>query len=63
MNAGSKLADIAAPVQGMSRGLTLLFAFAGGAAVGNLYWAQPLLENIAKPARLLRRSSEPIFSS
>jgi predicted MFS family arabinose efflux permease len=48
MNAGSKLADIAAPVQGMSRGLTLLFAFAGGAAVGNLYWAQPLLENIAK---------------
>lgn len=32
---------------GMSRGLTLLFAIAGGAAVGNLYWAQPLLKNIA----------------
>lgn len=32
---------------GMSRGLTLLFAFAGGAAVGNLYWAQPLLADIA----------------
>ncbi|MWV48847.1 MFS transporter [Rathayibacter sp. VKM Ac-2803] len=27
----------------MSRGLTLLFAVAASAAVGNLYWAQPLL--------------------
>ena len=27
----------------MTRGLTLLLAVAGGAAVGNLYWAQPLL--------------------
>ncbi|WP_371811000.1 MFS transporter [Frigoribacterium sp. CFBP 13707] len=27
----------------MTRGRTLLFAVAGGAAVGNLYWAQPLL--------------------
>lgn len=27
--------------------LTLLFAVAGGAAVGNLYWAQPLLDLIA----------------
>jgi predicted MFS family arabinose efflux permease len=33
--------------QGMSRPLTLLFAVAGGAAVGNLYWAQPLLSDIA----------------
>ncbi|WP_204162041.1 MULTISPECIES: MFS transporter [unclassified Rathayibacter] len=33
--------DTAAP--GMSRGLTLLFAVAASAAVGNLYWAQPLL--------------------
>jgi predicted MFS family arabinose efflux permease len=32
---------------GMSRGLTLLFAIAGGAAVSNLYWAQPLLAEIA----------------
>ena len=32
---------------GMTRGLTLLFAIAGGAAVGNLYWAQPLLADIA----------------
>jgi predicted MFS family arabinose efflux permease len=32
---------------GMTRGLTLLFAVAGGLAVGNLYWAQPLLGLIA----------------
>ena len=32
----------------MSRGLTLLFAVAGGVAVGNLYWAQPLLAKIAR---------------
>src|SRR5919205_377412 len=31
----------------MTRRMTLLFAIAGGAAVGNLYWAQPLLEFIA----------------
>jgi predicted MFS family arabinose efflux permease len=31
----------------MSSWLTLLFAIAGGAAVGNLYWAQPLLTEIA----------------
>lgn len=31
----------------MTRGMTLLFAVTGGAAVGNLYWAQPLLANIA----------------
>lgn len=32
---------------GMSRGLTLLFAISGGVAVGNLYWAQPLLKEIS----------------
>jgi len=32
----------------MTRGLTFLFAVAGGAAVGNLYWAQPLLDLIAR---------------
>jgi predicted MFS family arabinose efflux permease len=31
----------------MTTGLTFLFAVAGGAAVGNLYWAQPLLDLIA----------------
>jgi predicted MFS family arabinose efflux permease len=32
----------------MTTGLTLLFAVAGGAAVGNLYWAQPLLDFISR---------------
>lgn len=32
---------------GMTTGRTLLFAVGGGAAVGNLYWAQPLLDDIA----------------
>src|SRR4051812_8299925 len=36
------------PGRAMSRGLTFLFAVAGGAAVGNLYWAQPLLDLIAR---------------
>ncbi|MCD4850619.1 MFS transporter [Arthrobacter sp. AK01] len=33
---------------GISRALTGLFAFAGGAAVGNVYWAQPLLGDMAE---------------
>jgi predicted MFS family arabinose efflux permease len=32
----------------MTKGMTLLFAIAGGAAVGNLYWAQPLLDVLAR---------------
>jgi predicted MFS family arabinose efflux permease len=32
---------------GITLGLTLLFATVGGAGVGNLYWAQPLLGDIA----------------
>lgn len=36
----------------MSRGLTFLFALAAGAAIGNLYWAQPLLGFIAGDLRL-----------
>lgn len=32
---------------GITQGLTLLFAFVGGVGVGNLYWAQPLLGDIA----------------
>ena len=39
--------DSVARAPGMSRARTLLFAVAGGAAVGNLYWAQPLLEEMA----------------
>lgn len=35
------------PPATMTRGRTLLFAVAGGAAVGNLYWAQPLLDDVA----------------
>jgi len=35
------------PPAGITRAATLLFAIAGGAAVGNLYWAQPLLGAIA----------------
>src|SRR3954463_1764244 len=34
------------PSKRLTRGLLLLFAVAGGAAVGNLYWAQPLLDLI-----------------
>ena len=37
-----------APRPAVGRGLVLLLAVAGGAAVGNLYWAQPLLELIAR---------------
>lgn len=37
-----------APTTVMTRALTVLFAVAGGAAVGNLYWSQPLLEFIAR---------------
>ncbi|WP_083528069.1 MFS transporter [Curtobacterium ammoniigenes] len=36
-----------APHTAMTRGRTLLFAIGAGAAVGNLYWAQPLLDDIA----------------
>ena len=36
-----------APV-GMSAALIFLFALAGGSAVSNLYWAQPLLSTIAR---------------
>ena len=35
----------------MDKRLTLLFAVAGGAAVGNLYWSQPLLDFIARDLR------------
>lgn len=38
--------------QGISRAMTLLFAVSGGAAVGSLYWAQPLLVDIAATFRV-----------
>ncbi|MFI1034500.1 MFS transporter [Streptomyces sp. NPDC020951] len=41
-------APAAADGNTMSRGLTLLFAIAGGTAVANLYWAQPLLDFIGR---------------
>ncbi|MFF0118096.1 hypothetical protein ACFYP0_31820 [Micromonospora arida] len=41
-----------APPSGMSRRLTFLFALAAGVAVGNLYWAQPLLGFIAGDLRV-----------
>ena len=34
--------------KGISAGLAVLFAVAAGLAVGNLYWAQPLLSVIAE---------------
>ncbi|WP_258400710.1 MFS transporter [Micromonospora saelicesensis] len=40
------------PPSGMSRRLTFLFALAAGVAVGNLYWAQPLLGFIAGDLRV-----------
>jgi predicted MFS family arabinose efflux permease len=41
-------ATVTAPRRVMTTGLTWLFAVAGGAAVGNLYWVQLLLEFIAR---------------
>lgn len=42
------IAPLSPPAAVMTRGRTFLFALAGGAAVGNLYWAQPLLDVIAR---------------
>jgi predicted MFS family arabinose efflux permease len=40
-----------APARSIGRGQTFLFAVAAGAAVGNLYWAQPLLDLVATDLR------------
>lgn len=42
-----------APSGGMSPGLTLLFSVAGGMAVANLYWVQPLLHDIGRAFHIL----------
>lgn len=39
---------VAAPRPAMTCGLTFLFTVAGGAAVANMYWAQPLLDFVAR---------------
>src|ERR1700731_3718096 len=48
---GATVSDTIAPVKpgsGVSRGLVLLFAVACGVSVANLYYAQPLLDTIAR---------------
>jgi hypothetical protein len=45
---------------GMTRGSTLLFATAGAAAVGNLYWAQPLLGESARANGVSVAASEAL---
>jgi predicted MFS family arabinose efflux permease len=45
---GSVADPVTAPRPVMTRALTLLLAVTGGVAVGNLYWAQPLLEVIGR---------------
>ena len=52
------------PSSVMGTGLTLLLALIGGFAIGNLYWAQPLLGVIAgdlasRPERSARSSPSP----
>ncbi|MFJ5698652.1 MFS transporter [Arthrobacter sp. NPDC093139] len=42
---------------GINPGLTLLFALVGGVGVGNLYWAQPLLGDIAAEQGVLPGTS------
>lgn len=47
---------------GMTRGMTLLFAIACGAAVGNLYWAQPLLTTIADAFAITESSASLVIT-
>ncbi|MBT2547648.1 MFS transporter [Arthrobacter sp. ISL-65] len=42
-----RVATVTGTTSGMTRSRTIIFAIAGGLAVGNLYWAQPLIEEIA----------------
>jgi predicted MFS family arabinose efflux permease len=45
-------ATTSTPETGMSGSMTALFALAGGVVVGNLYWAQPLLDTIGESLRV-----------
>ena len=47
----------------MSRRLMLLFAVTAGVAVGNLYWAQPLLDLIASDLNASQAGWSPPPSS
>jgi predicted MFS family arabinose efflux permease len=47
---------------GLSRGMTLLFAASSAAAVGNLYWAQPLLGEIAKEFQISAAESGTLMT-
>ena len=44
----------------MNRRVTLLFAVVAGAAVANLYWAQPLLELIASDLHVATTTGVPV---
>jgi predicted MFS family arabinose efflux permease len=48
---------------GMSRGMTFLFTAAGAAAVGNLYWAQPLLNQIASALHISSSASGVLITT
>ncbi|WP_336697738.1 MFS transporter [Curtobacterium sp. USHLN213] len=48
--------------EGMTRARTLTFAVAGGLAVGNLYWAQPLIETIASSLRVSSASAASLVT-
>ena len=46
----------------MTRALAVLFAIAGGVAVGNLYWAQPLLDLIGRDFGVTASGAELIVT-
>jgi predicted MFS family arabinose efflux permease len=58
---GAELKETSAPA-GMSRRMTLLFAVAGAVVVGNLYWAQPLLGEIATALNISATASGALLT-